>query len=205
MNNLWSNIFYAQCTNAHPAMTYKLARPASLNRVSFGRLLRWLPQNNNDIEELWMVSFGLLLISSFINVYFQWLIKVMRGVDKWGHSCVLYGPRGVNNATICWEKKWSRKTLLWPLFGEDNVNFQKSKMRLFWAFLLLLAWVGEAPISSVEATITLALDATQVAIGVKRNDKNWFFQLALASGLLGRQRAGAGFPCACFLKRYACG
>ena len=177
-------------------MTYKLARPASLNRVSFGRLLRWLPQNNNDIEELWMLSFGLLLISSFINVYFQRLIKVIPV------SCM---GQGVSIMQQFVEKKWSRKTMLWPLFGEDNVNFQKSKMRLFWAFLLLLAWVGEAPISSVHATITLALDATQVAIGVKRNDKNWFFQLALASGLLGRQRAGAGFPCACFLKRYACG
>ena len=37
------------------------------------------------------------------------------------------------------------------------------KMRLCWVCLLIvLIWLGELPISSVNATITLALDATQV-------------------------------------------
>jgi len=54
-------------------------------------------------------------------------------------------------------------------------------MRLLWtsSLLLIFAWFAQDPISSVNATITLALDATQ---------------LALASGLLGAASvAGLGF------------
>ena len=63
---------------------------------------------------------------------------------------------------------------------EACVDFQNIKMRLLWgsgSLLLLLVWVSLDHISSVNATITLALDATQVVTGARTGIENkvWFF------------------------------
>ena len=58
---------------------------------------------------------------------------------------------------------------------EKRVDFQNIKMRLLWgsgSLLLLLAWVAHDHISSVNATITLALDATQVVTGARTGIEN---------------------------------
>lgn len=111
------------------------------------------------------------------NAHFRNDKKNIRGIVNAVQSGWVLGGHG-GSTGLSWG------SLFWLICDleawEACVDFQNIKMRLLWgsgSLLLLLAWVAQDHSSSVNATITLALDATQVVTGARTGIENkvWFF------------------------------